>query len=228
MLQEITGQTQDHLVYDENLKRYFHKNTYEKFLNLKLHASQAGIDLYILSSFRSFQDQLNIWNKKCLGEKTLFDSFGAPIDYSKLGPDEIVFAILRWSALPGTSRHHWGTDLDVVDKNTWPAGYHVELVPSEFSEGGPFHKMKLFFDDIIKNQNGLGFYRPYEYDKNGVAPEMWHISDRTTSEIYFQNYSYNIFCEFLDHQDPKEYLLLDIVKKHSKQIFEQYITNILR
>ena len=33
-----------------------------------------------------------------------------------------IDAILCWSALPGGSRHHWGTDCDVIDAAALPAG----------------------------------------------------------------------------------------------------------
>ncbi len=35
---------------------------------------------------------------------------------------ERVAAILVWSALPGASRHHWGTDCDVIDAAALPPG----------------------------------------------------------------------------------------------------------
>jgi len=223
---QIHGMTEDHLVLDSETSRLFHKETYQKFLALKERASQEGIDLYVLSSFRSFDNQLSIWNKKCRGEKTLFDSNGIALDYNSLSDKEIVFSILRWSALPGTSRHHWGTDIDVVDKNTWPQGYHVELIPNEFEEGAMFYKMKCFFDDLIENENGLGFFRPYEIDQNGVAPEMWHISDFKVAQVYYQEFNFNNFLEFLDEQNSDDFLFLDIVKDHAQKIFKQYIQNI--
>ncbi|EQC48042.1 serine-type D-Ala-D-Ala carboxypeptidase [Bacteriovorax sp. Seq25_V] len=218
--------TEDHLITDEITSRLFHKETYPKFLKLKERAKQEGIDLYVLSSFRSFENQLSIWNKKCRGEKTLLDSNGTALNYDLLTDEEVVFAILRWSALPGTSRHHWGTDIDVVDKNTWPEGYHIELIPGEFSEGAMFYKMKCFFDRIIAEEDGLGFFRPYEVDQEGVAPEMWHISDFDVAQRYFNEFTLEHFLEFLDQQNAEEFLLLDIVKNHAEKIFQQYIQNI--
>jgi len=93
---QIHGMTEDHLVLDSETSRLFHKETYQKFLALKERASQEGIDLYVLSSFRSFDNQLSIWNKKCRGEKTLFDSNGIALDYNSLSDKEIVFSILQF------------------------------------------------------------------------------------------------------------------------------------
>ena len=51
---------------------------------------------------------------------------------------ERIEAILPWSALPGASRHHWGTDVDLIDRKATPPGYRVQLTPEEFEPGGPF------------------------------------------------------------------------------------------
>ena len=34
----------------------------------------------------------------------------------KLKPDEAINEIIRFSTLPGTSRHHWGTEIDIIDE----------------------------------------------------------------------------------------------------------------
>ncbi len=41
-------------------------------------------------------------------------------------------AILRWSALPGASRHHWGTDIDVYDRGcSSGAAYALQLTEAD-------------------------------------------------------------------------------------------------
>ncbi|MBC7428790.1 MAG: D-alanyl-D-alanine carboxypeptidase family protein [Bacteriovorax sp.] len=60
----------------------------------------------IASAFRGFDAQLSIWNAKAKGLRTLFDDQGNALDYKTLSSVEIVYAILRWSALPGASRQH--------------------------------------------------------------------------------------------------------------------------
>ena len=69
------------------------------------------------SSFRDFARQLQIWNGKFSGERPMFDAGGRPARRGALSPRERIDAILLWSALPGASRHHWGTDLDLIDRN---------------------------------------------------------------------------------------------------------------
>jgi hypothetical protein len=50
----------------------------------------------------------------------LLDAHNQPLDALQLGETERLHAILHWSALPGTSRHHWGTDLDIYDPTACP------------------------------------------------------------------------------------------------------------
>ena len=83
-------------------------------------AAADGIDLVAFSSFRDFDRQLAIWNGKFRGERPMQDRAGRPLDALALTPAERVAAILWWSALPGASRHHWGTDIDVMDAARCP------------------------------------------------------------------------------------------------------------
>ena len=78
-------------------------------------AAADGIDLVAFSSFRDFDRQLAIWNGKFRGERPMQDRAGRRSTPGALSPAERVAAILWWSALPGASRHHWGTDFDVMD-----------------------------------------------------------------------------------------------------------------
>jgi LAS superfamily LD-carboxypeptidase LdcB len=142
-------------------------------LTLRAAAAADGIDLVPISSFRDFDRQLAIWNGKFRGERPLQDRAGRPLDVTSLPPARRVEAILWWSALPGASRHHWGTDFDVVDAAAMPPGYRVQLIPAEYRTGGPFHRLTTWLD---RHMHGFGFYRPYATDRGGVAPEPWHLS----------------------------------------------------
>ena len=46
--------------------------------------------------------------------------------------------ILRYSAVPGTSRHHWGTEIDITDRNVIEK--HL-LNSNKFHNGGPFEPL---------------------------------------------------------------------------------------
>ena len=74
---------------------------------------------------RDFDRQLLLpWNRKWRGERPLHDREGRLLDPARLDDAGRVQAILCWSAIPG-SRHHWGTDVDVIDAAAMPPGYQV-------------------------------------------------------------------------------------------------------
>ena len=93
-------------------------------------------------------------------------------------------AILRYSALPGTSRHHWGTDLDIWDAAAVDPGYVLRLSPAEYVADGVFSAMTQWIDELIRADDAEGFYKPYATDSGGIAPEAWHISYRPVASRY--------------------------------------------
>ncbi len=135
--------------------------------------ARAGMELAAVSAYRSFAAQEAIWNAKWRGERVVLDRTGRSVEMARLDDAQRVAAILAWSALPGASRHHWGTEFDVIDRAAVPAGYTVQLVPAEYAPGGPFEKLGRWLDEKL---HGAGFHRPYRRDRGGVAPEPWHLS----------------------------------------------------
>ena len=172
-LDQLTGRTRDHLRELAEPACALHKEVVSPFLTLRAAAAADGIDLVAFSSFRDFDRQLAIWNAKYRGERPMQDRAGQPLNATSLSPAERVEAILWWSALPGASRHHWGTDFDVMDAAAMPAGYRLQVIPAEYREGGPFHRLTTWLD---RHMHAFGFYRPFATDRGGVAPEPWHLS----------------------------------------------------
>ena len=143
---------------------------------LRSDAAAAGFELAIASSYRSFERQCLIWNGKARGERTVHDDSGTPMPVAQMTPHQLLHAILRFSALPGTSRHHWGTDIDVYDAAALPEGYALQLSPAEVAVGGMFDALHSWLDQRMAVDKSRGFYRPYAADTGGVAPERWHLS----------------------------------------------------
>ena len=147
---------------------------HQDWKELAKRAKEGGIELKIVSNFRSFEDQFKIWNAKARGEKTLLDDHGSVLNYRELSSLELLKSILRWSALPGLSRHHWGTDCDVIDSKALEAylidnpNYKVELTPWEYSIEGPFSALGEFLERELKS---TAFFRPYEKDLNITEPQ---------------------------------------------------------
>jgi LAS superfamily LD-carboxypeptidase LdcB len=172
-LDQLTGRTRDHLTDLSDPRCSLHREVAGPYLSMRAAAAIEGIDLTAFSAFRDFDRQLSIWNAKFRGERPMQDRAGRTLDALTLPPAERVTAILWWSALPGASRHHWGTDFDVMDPGVLPPGYRLQVVPSEYGPGGPFERLTAWLD---AHMHFYGFYRPYSTDRGGVQPEPWHLS----------------------------------------------------
>jgi LAS superfamily LD-carboxypeptidase LdcB len=172
-LDQLTGRTREHLTELSDARLGLHRGAAAPYLAMRAAALADGIDLTAFSGFRDFQRQLAIWNGKFRGERPMQDRAGHPLDPAGLSPADRVAAILWWSALPGASRHHWGTDFDVMDASALPPGYRLQVIPAEYGPGGPFERLTTWLD---AHMHQYGFFRPYSTDRGGVRPEPWHLS----------------------------------------------------
>jgi len=170
---ELTGRLRTHIVQLLDPDCALHKNVVAPFLNLRRAALADGFDLVPMSSFRDFERQLSIWNGKYSGARPMLDAAGRRIDAGALPESERVAAILQWSALPGASRHHWGSDIDVIDRNAGPPGYRPQLTPEEYAASGPYGPLAAWLE---ANAGRFGFFRPFRGVLSGVQPEPWHFS----------------------------------------------------
>lgn len=172
----LFGLGDGHVILEPESGQLLHPRALVAFEQLRQDARAAGFEPRIVSGFRSFERQLKIWNDKARGLRPLLDSAGNPLDPAQLSPEQTAFAILRWSALPGASRHHWGTDFDVVDAAAMPEGYRPQLTPAEVADEGIFGPFHRWLDQRIAAGESYGLFRPYAEDRGGVAPERWHLS----------------------------------------------------
>jgi len=170
---ELTGRARSHVVELQDPRCALHYEAIASFLAMRDAAAAEGIQLAARSSFRDFDTQLGIWNRKWSGERPILDRQGQVLARESLSDAETVEAILAWSAIPGGSRHHWGSDVDVIDAAAIPEGYAVQLVPAEYAPDGIFARLNAWLD---ANVQLYGFFRPYRTDRGGVSPEPWHLS----------------------------------------------------
>jgi len=221
----LTGRGEGHLCTRENaelLGAYVHREVVDPFILLKEDAAKEGYDLRILSGFRSFEEQLSIWNRKVEGKLPVLDSNAVPLDIRGLKDRELVFAILRWSALPGASRHHWGTDMDVFDAAAKPEGYEIELVPEEVDPGGMFGPLHDWLDGQVSGSGAFGFFRPYDRDRGGVAPERWHLSHAPTATPLEQRLTVEPLRETIQNANLG---LKEVVLEHLDEIYDRFVVN---
>ena len=150
---------------------HLEKETYSAFIKMKDAAEKDGIIIKLVSGFRDFYRQQMIWNNK-------YKKFTN--EFSLDGPTAIK-EIIRFSTIPGTSRHHWGTEIDIIDKN-----FENEkdlLISKKYEEGGIFNSLKKWMD---KNSKKFGFYIVYDDDSNrpGFEYEPWHYTYKPVSDLY--------------------------------------------
>lgn len=69
-----------------------------------------GTKIHVLSAHRSFYNQRYIWQAKWTGQRL---SGGMKLNETHPDPTARAKNILRYSAMPGASRHHWGTEVDI-------------------------------------------------------------------------------------------------------------------
>ncbi len=215
--------TDDSSVDFDVLEVPMHREVVAAFSDLKRTAAKAGYGLQAASGFRSFERQLGIWNRKARGEQVVLDSYGKPLDITALPERERVFAILRWSALPGASRHHWGTEIDIYDA-TALGDEALRLDVAETEAGGPFYPMYQWLDDYL-SAGMCDFFRPYSRDLKGVAPEPWHLSYAPIAENFAQSLSREALRSFLAAQN---FSLKDVVLESLDEIYERFVMNYSR
>lgn len=163
--------------YTNKSNIYLRKETYQAFKNMYWDANKCGINLEIKSATRNFNYQKGIWERK----------FSRSI-YQGWSEEKIVKDILKYSSMPGTSRHHWGTDIDF---NSFENSYF------ESGQG------KKTYDWLTDFGSEYGFYQVYvskENGRKGYEEEKWHWTYLPLSKEYLKEYinqvSYNDIVGF--------------------------------
>jgi len=180
------------------------KEAYEAFLKMKAEASKSGIKIKVVSSYRNYAHQNRIWERKYK-------------KFTKEGLSSIqaIRKIIEYSTIPGTSRHHWGTDLDIVDGNAkQPKGL---LLEKNFHNEGPFCKLKEWMDE---HANNFGFYLVYtdKKDRKGFKYEPWHYTYAPLSIPMLKSY------RKLDIKQELQQVNLVGSEDFTTNFIEQYIT----
>lgn len=223
LFKQLTGQTDEHILqspFPEGISRPIHCEMQNAFHALQQDARKAGYDLQLASGFRSFERQCVIWNEKVSGLRPLLDGVGKEIDGRRLNDLDKVHAIMRWSALPGTSRHHWGSDIDIYDAAAVAENYQVQLTPEEVDSGGVFFPLHQWLDNQIDNHQACGFFRPYAIDRGGVAAEKWHLSYAPLAVKYQLAFDPEQLMSLLIE---KELMLIAVIQDHFDELYQRYV-----
>ena len=119
-------------------------------------AIDEGLEIKILSGTRSFSYQQSIWERKWEKPRYMgWDALDKALD------------ILTYSSMPGTSRHHWGTDID------------LNAFENEYFESGEGLEVYEFLNRCAST---FGFQQVYtsketsQSPRSGYEEEKWHWS----------------------------------------------------
>jgi len=197
-----------------------HLQAIPAFQQLVAAMATDGIVLKVASAWRNFERQATIWQAKCDGRRPVYNAAQQRVDVSSLSGLAKLEAIMLYSALPGASRHHWGTELDIYDAAAITDDYQVQLVAAEYAEGGPFYKLAQWLEHYAAD---FGFFLPYQRFQGGVAAEPWHISYQPLAKRCQEAFSLALLQQtLLTHPIAEQQSVL----QHLPQLFPRFITNI--
>lgn len=217
---QLTGRTASHIIPAANSRVLLHRDAAGPFADMQKAAAADGIEMTPLSGFRDFQKQAGFWDAKWRGERTLHDVQSKPVDHKTLSGAELAHTILIWSALPGASRHHWGTDIDVFDAASRPPGYEIQLLPHEYLDGGYFHRLHEWLE---ANMASFGFFFPYKTYQGGISTEPWHISYAPVSMPALEEFTLDVLREaVVESEIEGKEIVLEILP----EIHQRYVLNI--
>jgi LAS superfamily LD-carboxypeptidase LdcB len=178
---------------------FLEKETADSFEKMKETALKDGIEIIAVSGYRSFERQREIWNKKV--EEFL----------KKANEEKAVRLVLRYSAFPGTSRHGWGTDIDITGKEKIPN----PLENKNYREGGIYYDIYKW---LKKNAGKFGFYQVYVVNSELREIEEWHWSYAPRAREFLKCFLEMVNASFLKGRDIK-------LSNYVLNSFEEYIKN---
>lgn len=155
--------------YTDKQGIYMRRLAYKAFCAMAEAAKSDGIELKIISATRTFAHQKAIWERKWKRER-----------YMGWQAIEKAEDILTYSSMPGSSRHHWGTDIDLNALNN-----------EHFLSG----QGKKTYDWLCANAASYGFVQVYS-DKSGgrsgYNEEKWHWSYLPIAQAFLEAYNRSI------------------------------------
>lgn len=188
--------------YADREGMYMRSDAFESFKKMYEDANNEGIKFQIRSAARNFNYQKGIWERKWTGATKLSDGTNVATDIKT--PQDKALKILEYSSMPGTSRHHWGTDID------------LNSFDNAFFEKG---KGKIMYDWLTENASKYGYCQPYTPKgpnrPDGYNEEKWHWSYQPISQGITDFAEQNLKNEFINGFKGSETAIeIDVVGKY--------------
>ncbi|MBS1487945.1 MAG: M15 family metallopeptidase [Bacteroidetes bacterium] len=154
------------------LNGYLRKETFEAFKKMAVAAQKDSVPLIIISATRNFDSQKKIWENKWNGKKKVDGVNLTTVSDLK----ERCRLIMLYSSMPGTSRHHWGTDMDLnsLENNYFQSGVGLKV-----------------YQWLTAHAADYGFCQPYTNKaggRSGYEEEKWHWSYTPLSKAFLKEY----------------------------------------
>ena len=183
--------------------KYLRKETYEAFVKMAEAAKKDGVNLFIISATRNYESQKTIWENKWEG-RTLVEGKNLTT-ITDLA--ERARMILLYSSMPGTSRHHWGTDMD------------LNALENSYFESGEGLKIYKW---LLTHAAEYGFCQPYTskaQGRTGYEEEKWHWSYLPLSSELLKKY-----VKTIRYQDIKGFKGSEVAK--SIKAIDKYVQGV--
>ncbi len=183
--------------------KYLRKETYEAFVKMAEAAQKDGVNLFIISATRNYEAQKSIWENKWEG-RTLVEGKNLT---TITNLSERARMILLYSSMPGTSRHHWGTDMD------------LNALENSYFESGDGLKI---YQWLLIHSAEYGFCQPYTskaQGRTGYEEEKWHWSYLPLSSELLKKYVKNVL-----YSDIKGFKGSEIAQ--SIKVIEKYVDGV--
>ena len=159
--------------YADRKGLYLRKRALDSFIKMRDAAAERGIIMEIKSATRNFDYQKGIWERKYTGTTTLSDGTNVATDIKEI--KDKCLKILEYSSMPSTSRHHWGTDIDINSFN------------NTYFESGEGKKLYTWMLTHAADYGWCQPYTPHGPDRpHGYFEEKWHWSYMPLSQILTQ------------------------------------------
>lgn len=186
-------------IYHTKPEMYLHKETINAFIKMRTQAQKDGISLIIVSGTRNFYSQKSIWERKYTQNKK-----------NGLTNRENIRKIMLWSSMPSTSRHHWGTDIDINGFDTYFNGTN--------------EKANKEYEWLQNNAHKFGFCQVYSEKKEGgritgYNEEKWHWSYMPIANQLLEDYK-----KLITYSDINDFSASELAKELN--IIEEYVLGI--
>lgn len=194
--------------------------TWQAFYFMQEEALKDNIKIEIASAFRSFERQKLIFSEKFKGNRPVLTPEEKVIEnFSSLSDLEKVKAITFFSAIPGLSRHHYGTDIDVYASNLLSENEKLDLTNKVYSTGS---QAKLS-EWLTENMHKFNFFRPYKTKNSLFANELWHISYYPEADKFTEHLVKAECLNFISKNiDIGREAILDIVEREFDERFKLF------